>query len=491
MKNNILIYALLGVLILSGCMPQSNYKPPEFEISEDFRIANVSTEDDSIVFEGDSLVYAIDSTNIAWKHFFKDEKLIELIDEGIKNNFDVRMALKSVEKYNLQYKQSSMELLPSINATIANPNYQFRSEDFHSPPNEKWYGSEEPPETMYNYRAQNITGLNFNWEIDIWGKIRSQRADKFARYLATREVKNAVKTELISSIASGYYNLLLLYEQLRVAESNYKLSKSTLKIVKLQYEAGNTTALAKQQTKSQMLTTKALIPKLKQNISEEENKLQFLTGELPGELDINKNSFDTIFSTVKEKYEIPLSMVDYRSDVKEALFELQAANSRVGVAQSKQYPKLSIDLNFGVNSMLASNWFNIPGALFGSIIGNLTQPIFNKKRNKVAFEKAKLDREIKEIELQKTVYLAINEISNSLTKMNALDEQVDVAEEQVENSRLTIFQSDLLFKSGYATYLEVINAQRVALESELQLNNLKQDRLQMKIQLYKALGGGW
>ncbi len=493
MKSKALTVIIASVITLVGCMPQSNYAPESFDVPDDFRIAEVNTETDTIAFTGDSMIFKVDSSKLAWKNYFKDEKLVKLVEAGLENNFDVRQAYKRIEMYRLQFKQSNMEFLPSLNATVANTNYQYRSENFYSNPSSNWYdhNGQTPPATLYNYTNQNLSGINFSWEIDIWGKIRSQRAEHLFNYLASVEGKKALQTQLVADIASGYYNLLLLYAQLQVAESNFALSERTLRMVELQYTSGNTTALAKQQTKSQMLATKALIPALKQEISEQENRLQFLTGRLPSELNIQEDNFELNFNSIERRYEVPLDIVRYRTDIRKAEYELWAANANVGVTQTRQYPSLVIDLGIGVNSMLPVNWFNIPGSLFGSLIGNLTQPLFNKKRNKTAFEQAKLEREIKEIEVQKKVYGAIMEISNILTIMNALDEQIEIAEEQVATSELTISQSNLLFNSGYATYLEVITAQRVALESELKLNSLKEKRLQMKIQMYRALGGGW
>ncbi len=493
MKISIVYKIVFISLFVVSCMPQGKYIPPTFELLDEFRVAEVKAKQQEVIFSGDSMVYKIDSANLAWNHYFKDPTLVNLIQKGLENNFDVRQAFKRVEIARLSFSQSKMEFLPSVSGTIANPNYQWRSEDFYSNPASNWYNEsgESAPNTMYMYTAQNITGLNFKWEIDIWGNIRSKRAEELNDYLATNEGKNAVQTRLVTNISSGYYNLLMLYAQLEVAESNFALSERTLKMVELQFNSGNTTALAKQQTRAQMLVAKALIPRLKQQISQQENEIQFLTGALPNEITVDRAMFDNVFNSIERNYVIPMEMVSYRPDVRKAEYDLLSANAAVGVAQTNQYPKLVIDLGFGVNSMLPRNWFNIPGALFGSVIGNLTQPIFSKRRLKTKFEQTKIEREIREISLQKEVYGAVNEISNVLTTMNALDEQISIAKEQVENSNLTIKQANLLFNSGYATYLEVINAQRVALESELKLNQLKEDRLQMKIKLYQALGGGW
>lgn len=491
MKTKIFLLFTVLSFVMLGCLPQSKYTPEEFDVPENFRIVETLTEHEEKEFTGDSIVHTLDSSKLAWQHYFKDETLIDLIQKGLNHNFDIRMAIKNLEIYHLQYKQAGMELLPDIHASIASGDYQWRSKEFYSNPNGKWYSDKDAPENMYFYRGQNITGINLSWEIDVWGKIRSQKAEHFYHYLSTLEAKKAVQTKLVADIATSYYKLLALYTQLSIAESNYNLSNRTLRMVELQYESGNTTALAKQQTKSQMLATKALIPRIKQQISVQENNLQLLTGSTPESIEVNPSEFENTFTNVEKNYSIPLSMVSYRTDVSKAEQELWAANARVGVSQANRYPRLAIDLSFGVNSLLPANWFNIPGALFGGIMGNLTQPLFNKKRLKTKFEQAKIDREIKEIQLQKTVYQAIHEISNLLTLMSSLDEQIKIAEEQVINSELTITQSNLLFNSGYASYLEVINAQRVALESEIQLSQLKEERMQLKVLMYKALGGGW
>src|SRR5690606_3075054 len=224
------------------------------------------------------------------------------------------------------------------------------------------------PSTLYGYTMLHMPDLILSWEVVIGGMIRSESANKLFNYLATTEAKNAIQTKLIADIASGYYQLILLYAQLQVAESNYELSKRTLKMVELQYQSGNTTALAKQQTRSQMLVAKSLIPQLKLQISEQENELQFLTGALPSEISLNHENFENLFKSLERNYSVPLELVRYRPDVRKAEYELWAANAKVGVAQTNQYPKLVIDLGFGVNSMLPRNWFNIPGALFGSLI---------------------------------------------------------------------------------------------------------------------------
>src|SRR5690606_2703984 len=147
-----------------------------------------------------------------------------------------------------------------------------------------WYereGRGDPPEDMYMYQSQHSSSISMSWELDIWGKLRRQRESALAQYLQTFEARKAIQTQLVATIAEGYYNLLMLDAQLEVARRNLKLSDSTLRIVRLQRDAGEVSSLALQQTESQMLVAASLIPQLEQEIALQENALMALTGRMP------------------------------------------------------------------------------------------------------------------------------------------------------------------------------------------------------------------
>lgn len=472
----------ISSLILWGCMPQSKYS---YEVPgmEEGTYRTLESSHDTT-----------DSTTIAdiqWRTFFNDTNLIQLIDKGLQYNFDILQAVKNIEIADQYFKQKKLEWLPSVSGTIAKANYEILSDKSFASPNSTFYDGGTPPENLFVYKPQNITGLNFSWEIDIWGKIRSEKAAALFEYGKTHEMKKAVQTKLISDIAEGYYNLLLLNAQLKVAEQNFQLSENTFKIVSLQYNSANVTALAKSQVKSQMLIYKALIPKLKEKIAIQENALSFLTGGLPDSFNQLAFSLWNVPMDTAYSYGVPLQLIDNRPDVQLKKLDLLKKNAEVGVAQTAQYPQLKIDIDFGLNAALARNWLSIPGALFGNIIGGLTQPIFNKRKLKTNFNVAKINREKAELDFQKTAYNAVREVSDALIHIHSLEEQFDIVEEQVTTTELSIRQADMLFNSGYATYLEVITAQEVALKSELQFNEIRHDLLLARVRLYRALGGGW
>ena len=230
---------------------------------------------------------------------------------------------------------------------------------------------------------------------------------------------------------------------------------------------------------------------MKQQIALQENQINYLTGSFSQEIDISSKKLENYFYLDVLSEGVPLQLLQNRPDIRSAELELLSANSNVGLAQKQKYPSIKIDLGGGVNSMLPENWFNIPGALFGSVVGGITAPVFNKKKLRTNHEVAMVEREKTEINLQKTVHKAINEVTDALILIKTIDEQLEIAEEQVVNSSLAVRQSNLLFNSGFATYLEVINAQRSALENELNLNRIRKNKLAARVQLYKTLGGGW
>src|SRR5690606_17775075 len=201
------------------------------------------------------------------------------------------------------------------------------------------------------------------------------------------------------------------------------LNDSTLRMIRLQYDAGEITALAIQQTESQRLLAASLIPELEKEIALQENALNVLIGDMPSGI---RRGFkiDSLMNTDNNiTLGAPMEIVRNRPDIKRAEYALIASNAQMNIRQIMRYPQLSLSGVFGVNSMLPRNWFNIPGALLGGVIGGVTTPIFRNGRLKNAYEVAKIEREKTELELQRTVMEAVNEISNTVITIEKQKEQ--------------------------------------------------------------------
>lgn len=484
-KYTRLVVLFIAVILVSfhSCKIGKKYQQPDLSLPADYKGAIDSNW--------------LDSTNLAeipWREFFNDSTLISLIEKGLIYNFDMQKALRNIEISNRNLRINKYQYLPSVDLNVATVNKQYRSKDFYGNPAAKWYENKgsSAPESMSTYQSQFSTGLGFSWEIDTWGKIAQEKDLLKASFFNTEEVKNAIQTKLISDIASGYFNLLMLDAQIGVAKKNTALNDSTLHMIQLQFDAGEITALALQQTKSQQLVAASLVPELEKEIAIQENALSILLGHMPHAIS-RKYNMNEMLVKFHEDISLgsPLDIIRNRPDIKQAELSLIQANAEMNIRQIMRYPKLSLNSTFGLNSMLPENWFNIPGALFGGIVGDISAPLFKGKKLKNDYEVAKIQREKAELSFQQQVMEAIAEVSNSIITVQKQKEQLAYAEESVLNSELAVKNAALLFKSGYATYLEVITAQSNALRSELDLVALKQKQLNAYVSLYRSLGGGW
>lgn len=477
-----LVYLTAVLVSLSACKVGKRYVQPELSLPESFR-------GDTLTYQHDTIGFA----RVPWRNFFNDPQLIALIDTALVNNYDMRTALKNIEIANRNLRQNRLEYLPSIDANIATVNRQFRSKDFYSNPSSRWYSEngEEAPDRLYQYQSQFSAGLEFSWELDIWGRIAHQQDALKSDFLDSYEAKNAIQTRLIADVAKGYFNLIMLDAQIEVAKRNLQLNDSTLRMIRLQYDAGEITALAIQQTESQRLVAASLIPDLEKEIALQENALNVLIGEMPNVV-TRGFKIDSLMNTENSiTLGSPLEIVRNRPDIKRAEYALISANAEMNLRQIMRYPQLSLSGVLGTNAMLPKNWYNIPGALLGGFVGGLTTPIFRNGRLKNQWEVAKIEREKTELELQKTVMEAVHEVSNAVITVEKQKEQIELTRRRVENSELAVKNASLLFMSDYATYLEVITAQSNALSSELALVDIRQKQLEAYVDLYRALGGGW
>jgi len=416
------------------------------------------------------------------KEFFNNQVMLRLIDSALVRNFDLQIALKNIDAAELILKRAKLGNIPTLNLQI--------SANSNRPSENSLNGLSTSQFLKTNHIEDYNANLGLSWEADIWGKIAKQKDAAYAEYLQSAEVKKAIQTRVVAQVAIGFYRLLMLDAQLQVAKSNVELNDNTLKMIKMQFDAGQVTSLAIQQAEAQQLKAKQLIPQLDAEISIQENALSTLTGNYPVAIE-RSSTLAQIVVPIQLATGVPAAMLGIRPDVKSSELGLRIANAKVGVANAKLYPTLIISASAGLNSFQASNWFNIPASLFGVVGGGITQPIFNRKELKTQFELVKVEREQSVLLFRQTVVEAVAEVANEQAKIVNLQSEYAIAQNRVKTLQLAVKNSDLLFKSGMANYLEVITAQGNLLQGELDLTSLKTAQLNAGVSLYRALGGGW
>lgn len=425
-----------------------------------------------------------DTNNIAAmpvSAFIKDDILQQLIDSALRRNFDLRVAVQHITAAAASLKAARLGNLPDVSL----PATATRT----------WYSKNSLNGSLANQYASNSyiddynAGLSLSWEVISWGKISRLKEAALADYLQTTEASRAVQTSVVSDVAQGYYNLLMLDTQREVALKNIQLADSTLTMMQLQFNSGLVTNLALEQTAAQLRTAQALVPQIEQQIVTQENALKLLAGELPGK--ISRGNLQALQADTVPATGVPVQLLQYRPDVHAAELAVQAANARAGVAAAALYPALTITASLGANSFTPDKWFNLPGSLYKTLGAGITQPIFQRGKLKADLEIAKVAVETSTIGFQRSVVTAVQEVSNALAAIEKLKVQYAFVSQRVAHLQGATRDAHLLFQNGMANYLEVITAQSNALQSELELAAVKRDQLNAVITLYKALGGGW
>ncbi len=420
--------------------------------------------------------------DLSWKQFFTDADLQRLVDTAIAKNYDMQLAVKNIEAARLIFRQSRWGYAPDVALQLAAGSSRPSDNSLNGLSASQFLGTTH----IEDYNAS----IGISWEADIWGKIKNRKAAALASYLQSGEAKKAIQTNLVASVAQAYYNLLMLDAQLDVAARNIKLSDSTLRILRFQYNAGQVTALAVQQAEAQLNATTTLVPELQKNIVLQENALRVLSGELPRT--INRSSLLTTAGMPDSlSAGIPAALLGRRPDIKAQELELAIANAQVGITNANMYPALRITASGGLNSFRASNWFNIPASLFGAVAGSLVQPVLQKKQLRTEYEIAKVRRDQSVIAFRQSVLNAVGEVSDALVEIEKLTTARQMVSERVALLQRATGNARQLFSSGMANYLEVITAQGSVLQSELELASLTRQKLAAQVELYRSLGGGW
>lgn len=472
MKRYINPYSILILLavFISACKVSKDVATPKPELPVAFRNSATTADSSSIA-------------DIQWKSFFTDATLQKLIDSAIARNYDMQIAVKNIEASQLLFKQVKWNYVPELNLNVtANTN---------RPSDNSLTGLSL---AAYDIKTKHIEDYNANlgltWEVDIWGKIRNQSRSALAQYLQTNEAKKAIQTNIVAGVSQGYYNLLMLDAQLEIAQKNVKLNDSTLRIIRLQFDAGQVTQLAVQQAEAQQLSAAQLVPGFERDIAIQENAIKILTGALPDKVERTAR-LDEVAIPENLSAGVPSAIVSRRPDVKTAELALNVANANVGIAQANMYPSLTITANGGLNTFRASNWFTVPASLFGTVAGALTQPLLQHRQLKTQYKVALVDREKTVLQFRQSVLNAVGEVSDALVRIEKLKAQQTIIANRVSTLEKATNNANLLFSNGQATYLEVITAQSNVLQSELDLATVKNARLNAMSDLYRSLGGGW
>lgn len=449
-----IIYITLCAFVLSSCNIYRQYERPEVAAPDSYRLPEDMT--------------SVDTTSIAdlsWTDIYADTNLRTLINYGLENNTDLLVAMERVKEAQAALKSAKLSFFPSVSL---NPQGGL---------------SYAGGATSWSYDAS----VSASWEIDLFGKLLNNKRKAQVVLLQNEEYKQAVRTQLIATIADFYFNLLALDKQLNIytmTEQNWAVSVETIKAMK---EGGMTNEAAVVQYEAYHASIAAAIPDIKAAIMKQENALSALLGDYPdviarGKLDEQKVEFDI-------QAGVPLQLLANRPDVKSAEYKLASMYYNTNEARAAFYPNIVIGGSAGWSNLIGGKIVN-PGQFLASALASLTQPIFYRGANKARLEIAKAQEEEAKLQFRQSLLNASMEVSNALITYDAEVKKEVERDRQIEALYKAVEYTNELLKLGTSTYLEVLDAQQSLLNALLSKTDDQLNKLNAVTSLYHALGGG-
>lgn len=459
MKKQI-IYMVCATALLSSCHIYKSYDRPE-----DTDASGVYRDPQS----ADNTLSDADTTNMGnlpWQEVFQDNKLQALVLQGLESNVDYQSALLRVEEAKAMLMSARLAYLPSLNIA---PQGALNSFD-HS-------------RAAKSYQLPAVA----SWEIDLFGKLLNANRASKAALLQSEAYKQAVRSQLIATIANTYYTLLMLDRQVAISEETSRIWKENVRAMEAMKIAGMTTEAAVAQSKANSHQVEASLADLRRQVRETENALSVILMQPPHSID--RGVLEGQRLTDNLAVGVPLQLLSNRPDVKAAEMNLAGAYYATNQARSAFYPSITITGTAGWTNAAGSAIIN-PGSLILSAVGQLAQPIFNRGKLIANLKVSKAEEEIAKMNFQQSILNAGREVSDALYLYDAASKKLEEHSAQADILENAVEYTQALFHSGSASYLEILTAQQSLLSAQLNEVADTFQRMQAVINLYEALGGG-
>ena len=462
--HKIILIFFVSFLVVS-CQTKQNYQRANDVVDEKLFRTDALPKD------------SLSMANLSWKEIFTDAVLQNHIAKALENNLDIRIALQNIASAEAYLKQSKAAYQPTISV---GPDYSFNTSSLNTQ-----FGQIVGERRYIN--QFDITA-NLGWELDLWGKLKGQEKAQYAAYLSSVAAHQNVKSNLVASIATAYYQLLTFDEQKKIFSNTIEIRKKNLETTKALKEAGIVSEVAVQQSEALVYNAEASLVTLDVQIQMLENTISLLMGEPSHE--IERTSLSTQNFALNTDLGYPSALLANRPDVKQAEFNLINAFELTNAAKAQFYPSLRITGSTGVQSVDIDKLFSA-NSVFANVLVGLAQPILNKRQIRTNYEVSLANQERAYLNFRKTILNAGNEVSDALKMYNAQDQFIAFKKKELSAYDKSVEFSQELVNYGMANYLEVLNANVNKLNAEINIANAQYTKLQAGVELYRALGGGW
>lgn len=410
---------------------------------------------------GDTASIAI----LTWREFFQDAHLQQLIDTALACNTDLRTAHLRVGQAEAALLTNRLSYLPAVGLTVEGG------------------VSRLDGMTTKNY---NLGGMA-NWELDIFGKVTAAKREARASFESTLAYKQAVQTSLVASVASTYYTLLMLDQQIDIAEQTLYNWDKTISVLRALMRAGKSNQTAVLQAEANKKSLEASLLSMRKSLKETENAMCLLLAQSPRTIERGKLSEQYFPETLS--IGVPMQLLANRPEVRAAEMDLAKAFYATNVARSSFYPSINLSGTLGWTNNGGEVVLN-PAQWLLNAIGSLTQPLFNRGYNVANLKIAKSEQEIATLAFQQKLLEAGSEVNNALIALQTARERISANTQSIVSLTEAVRKTEMLMHHSSTNYLEVLTAQQSLLSAQQTLSQDKFDEISSIISLYHALGGG-
>ncbi|HXZ28707.1 MAG TPA: efflux transporter outer membrane subunit [Terriglobales bacterium] len=452
----------ITLLLLTGCTVGPNYQRPAVTVPGEYRGLAPDADKQAAAFAEEK-----------WWTVFQDEELQKLMRTALEQNYDLRIAATRILQAQAVLGITRADQTPTITGSASAFNQRF-PQSLGTPPIE-------------TSTLQASVGLA--WELDFWGKFRRATEAARADVLATEWGQRAVRTTLVSDVATAYFQLRELDLELEISKRTLASRQESLRLVEVRAQGGVTSMLDVRQSEQLVYQAAAAIPDLERRIEQQENFISVLLGQNPEPIPRGKALVDTrIPPTVPAG--LPSALLERRPDIQAAEQQLVAANARIGVARAAYFPQITLTAVGGFQSSALTSLFTGPAGLW-SFGGQLLQPIFNRGRIRSNVRLTEAQKQEAVLVYQSTIQQSFREVSDSLI---AYRKNQEVREQQSLLTRAAqdaVQLSDMRYRGGVTSYLEVLDSDTRYFSAQIGLAQAELNERLAMVQLYRALGGGW
>jgi outer membrane protein, multidrug efflux system len=461
---------VLLVSLVSGCAVGPDYKRPTTSVPSTYR---------GLTPEQAAKASPASLADLKWWEVFQDEQLQELIRTALQQNYDVRIAAARILQAQAQLGITRADQFPTITSG-GQASRQRTPESF--------FGPSVPVFPPFQSNTYELNG-SFAWELDFWGKFRRATEAAKADLLASQWAREEVISTLVSNVAAAYFQLRELDLELAISRRTLGTRQGSLKLTRSLADHGATSMLDVRQAEQLVFTAAEEIPNLEREIEQEENFISILLGKNPG--DVARGLTLTEQPHAPEvPAGLPSSLLERRPDIRQAEESLVAANARIGVAKAAYFPQITLTATGGVQTFDLSNLFTGPAGIW-SFAGALLQPIFEGGRIRSGVRLAKAQQQEVLLTYQQTIQGAFRDVSDALIAYRKNREFRIEQELLTESARDAARLSDMRYRGGVTSYLEVLTNDTNYFSAELGLAQAQLNELLALVRLYRALGGGW